>query len=150
MTAVALASPRRRSPKSYDRVAEPGPLSEEGEALFQTLRELRKSIADRQSVPAYVVFSDKTLRAMAEARPSTPQEFLAVSGVGPLKLERYGEAFMEAVSRGLTDPMTTEVGGQAGAAPFTAEAGELAGAPPLAAEADEQAGTPPLAADADA
>ncbi|MCH8811947.1 MAG: ATP-dependent DNA helicase RecQ [Gemmatimonadetes bacterium] len=150
MTAVALAGPRRRSPKSYDRVAEPGPLSEEGEALFQTLRELRKSIADRQSVPAYIVFSDKTLRAMAEARPSTPQEFLAVSGVGPLKLERYGEAFMEAVSRGLTDPMTTELGGQAGAAPFTAEAGELAGAPPLAAEADEQAGTPPLAADADA
>jgi ATP-dependent DNA helicase RecQ len=49
-------------------------------------------------VPAYIVFSDKTLRAMAEARPSTPQELLAISGVGPLKLERYGDAFMEAVT----------------------------------------------------
>jgi ATP-dependent DNA helicase RecQ len=103
MTSV-LASPRRRSSKTYgessrtyDRVAEAGPLSDEGEALFQSLRELRKSIADEQGVPAYIVFSDKTLRAMAETRPSTPQAFLAVSGVGPLKLERYGEAFMEAV-----------------------------------------------------
>jgi ATP-dependent DNA helicase RecQ len=88
----------RRARKSTDRVAEPGPLSDEGEALFQSLRELRKSIADRQGVPAYIVFSDKTLRAMAEARPSTPGELLAVSGVGPMKLERYGEAFLEAVS----------------------------------------------------
>ncbi len=101
--AVSVVAPRRRSPKSYDRVAEPGPLSDEEEALFQHLRELRKSIADRQRVPAYVVFSDKTLRAMAEARPSTPDELLAVSGVGPLKLERYGEAFMEAVSRAPTN-----------------------------------------------
>ena len=96
--AAVTAVPRRRSPKSYDRVAEPGPLSDEGEALFQSLRELRKSIADQQGVPAYIVFSDKTLRAMAEARPSTPKELLAVSGVGPLKLERYGDAFMEAVT----------------------------------------------------
>ena len=96
--AAVTAVPRRRSPKSYDRVAEPGPLSDEGEALFQSLRELRKSIADQQGVPAYIVFSDKTLRAMAEARPSTPQELLAISGVGPLKLERYGDAFMEAVT----------------------------------------------------
>ena len=88
---------RRRPSKSYDRVAKPGPLSDEGEALFQSLRELRKSIADRQGVPAYVVFSDKTLRAMAEGRPSTQEELLAISGVGALKLERYGEAFLEAV-----------------------------------------------------
>ena len=93
--AEVTAVPRRRSPKSYDRVAEPGPLSDEGEALFESLRELRKSIADRQGVPAYIVFSDKTLRAVAEARPSTPHEFLAISGVGPLKLERYGDTFME-------------------------------------------------------
>ena len=87
--------PRRRSRTSYDRVSEPEPLSDEGEALFQCLRDLRKSLADEQGVPAYIVFSDKTLRAMAETRPSTPGELLAVSGVGPLKLERYGEAFLE-------------------------------------------------------
>ena len=87
--------PRRRSRTSYDSVSEPEPLSDEGEALFQCLRDLRKSLADEQGVPAYIVFSDKTLRAMAETRPSTPGELLAVSGVGPLKLERYGEAFLE-------------------------------------------------------
>ncbi len=97
MGAAAVAAPRRRSSQSYDRVAESAPLTDEGEALFQTLRELRKSIADQQGVPAYIVFSDKTLRTMAEERPSTPEEFLALSGVGPLKLERYGEAFLEAV-----------------------------------------------------
>ncbi len=104
MTAAPVASPRKRPTKSYDRVAEPGappvepgPLSDEAEALFQTLRELRKSIADRQGVPAYIVFSDKTLRAMAEACPSTQEQLLGISGVGPLKLERYGEAFLEAV-----------------------------------------------------
>ena len=91
-------STRSRSRQTADRVAEPGPLSDEAEALFQSLRDVRKSIADRQGVPAYIVFSDKTLRAMAEARPSTPGELLAVSGVGPLKLERYGEAFLDAVS----------------------------------------------------
>jgi ATP-dependent DNA helicase RecQ len=104
--AANVVSPRRRPAKSYDRVAEPGPLSDEGEVLFQRLRELRKSIADQQGVPAYIVFSDKTLRAVAEVRPSTPNELLAVSGVGPLKLERYGEAFLEAVSRAPTNPLS--------------------------------------------
>jgi ATP-dependent DNA helicase RecQ len=93
-------SRRRSSPKSGGQVVETGPLSDEGEALFQSLRDLRKSIADGQGVPAYIVFSDKALRAMAEARPSTPGEFLAISGVGPLKLERYGEAFLEALNGG--------------------------------------------------
>ena len=100
------ARPSRRSRRSPDRVAEPGPLSEQGEALFQSLRELRKSLADRQGVPAYIVFSDKTLRAMAETRPSTPGEFLAVSGVRPLKLERYGEAFLQALRETPTSTVT--------------------------------------------
>jgi ATP-dependent DNA helicase RecQ len=103
MTATAVVPLPRQSSKSYDQVAEPEPLSDEGEALFQRLREIRKSIADQQSVPAYIVFSDKTLRAMAQARPSTPEELLMISGVGPLKLERYGEAFMEALGRAAPD-----------------------------------------------
>ena len=110
MTSTA-PGPQRRSARSNDRVAEPGPLSDEGEALFQRLRELRKSIADQQGVPAYIVFSDKTLRAMAEARPSTPEELLAVSGVGPMKLERYGEAFLEVVNRAPTSPVTADAEG---------------------------------------
>ncbi|MCB2222787.1 MAG: ATP-dependent DNA helicase [Actinobacteria bacterium] len=66
-----------------------------GTPLFERLRDLRRSLADRQGVPAYVVFSDATLLEMASARPRTEGELLAVSGVGPAKLERYGEAFLE-------------------------------------------------------
>jgi ATP-dependent DNA helicase RecQ len=65
------------------------------EELFERLRALRKEIADRSNVPAYIVFNDGTLRAMAASRPRTPAALLTVPGVGPAKLERYGEAFLE-------------------------------------------------------
>ena len=68
------------------------------EALFQRLRALRKRLADEQGVPAYVVFSDATLAAMAALRPTTPEGLLRVSGVGPVKLARYGEAFLAVLS----------------------------------------------------
>ena len=71
----------------------------EEEELFQRLRVLRKALADAASVPPYVVFSDKTLRAMVEARPANEIEMLAVSGVGAVKLERYGAAFLEELNR---------------------------------------------------
>jgi ATP-dependent DNA helicase RecQ len=64
------------------------------EALFERLRALRKEIADAHNVPAYIVFNDSTLRAMAAARPRSPAALLTVPGVGPSKLERYGEAFL--------------------------------------------------------
>ena len=51
-------------------------------------------MADRQKVPAYIVFSDKVLWELADRRPTTPAEMLAVPGVGPAKLERYGSAFL--------------------------------------------------------
>jgi len=62
--------------------------------LFERLRDLRRTIAAEQGVPAYVVFSDATLLEMAAARPQTEGQLLAVGGVGPVKLERYGEAFL--------------------------------------------------------
>jgi ATP-dependent DNA helicase RecQ len=76
------------------------PLGDADEALFQALRALRKALADGEGVPAYIVFSDKVLREMAARRPSTPGELLGVPGVGPAKLERYGEAFLGALRRG--------------------------------------------------
>ena len=66
--------------------------------VFQKLRVLRKKLADAQGVPAYIVFSDQVLWDMVEARPSTPAQLLDVSGVGPAKLERYGEVFLEALT----------------------------------------------------
>jgi ATP-dependent DNA helicase RecQ len=65
------------------------------EALFETLRSLRKELADAQRVPAYIVFSDKVLMEMAQRRPTTGAEMLEVPGVGPAKLKRYGRAFLE-------------------------------------------------------
>ena len=66
--------------------------------LFDRLRTLRRSLADAAGVPAYIVFSDATLRAIARARPSTGEELLGVPGVGPVKLERYGEAVLSVMA----------------------------------------------------
>ena len=66
--------------------------------LFEALRELRRSLAAEQGVPAYVVFHDATLMAMAEARPSDLEGLADISGVGETKLERYGVAFLAAIA----------------------------------------------------
>jgi len=66
--------------------------------LFEALRRLRKSIADEQGVPPYVVFSDATLREMARLKPATQSAFLNVSGVGDVKLQKYGQAFVEEIA----------------------------------------------------
>ena len=69
----------------------------ENDPLFDHLRSIRKSIAEQEGVPPFVVFSDKSLHDMCAKRPQTPTEFLAVSGVGESKLEKYGEAFISAI-----------------------------------------------------
>jgi ATP-dependent DNA helicase RecQ len=67
---------------------------------FERLRVLRKRLADAEGVPAYIVFSDAVLREMSKHAPRTRAELLGISGVGPVKLERYGEAFLEALREG--------------------------------------------------
>ncbi|HEY5529688.1 MAG TPA: RecQ family ATP-dependent DNA helicase [Thermoleophilia bacterium] len=69
------------------------------EALFEELRALRRMIADREHLPAYVIFHDATLREMATVLPTTPDELLEVSGVGQVKLEKYGEEFLAVLLR---------------------------------------------------
>ena len=71
--------------------------TDEQRALFERLRALRKQIADAEGVPPYVVFSDAALRGMCVDLPQTDDEFLAVNGVGPAKLKRYGDAFMREI-----------------------------------------------------
>lgn len=68
--------------------------------LFEALRGWRTEQATDRGVPPYVVFNDKTLRAIATARPRTDDELLAVSGVGPSKLEQYGEDVLRLVAEG--------------------------------------------------
>jgi ATP-dependent DNA helicase RecQ len=70
------------------------------DAIFRELRETRRAIADRDGVPPFVVFSDATLRDMAKKRPRNRVEMLAVSGVGQVKFERYGEAFLSITRAG--------------------------------------------------
>ena len=66
--------------------------------LFEELRALRRAIATEEGVPPYVVFTDKTLSAICDMLPTDEEEFLEVPGVGAAKLERYGEAFIDAVN----------------------------------------------------
>ena len=66
-------------------------------ALFQKLRSVRKVLADRDDVPAFVIFSDKTLVEMAEQKPSNDSQMLSISGVGRTKLDKYGDDFLTAI-----------------------------------------------------
>ena len=75
-------------------------LSDEALERFERLRAVRKRLADAEGVPAYIVFSDAALRGMAERRPTSEHELLEVPGVGPVKLARYGAAFLEALRTG--------------------------------------------------
>lgn len=70
-------------------------------ALFAKLKHLRKSIAEQDDVPPFVVFSDASLADMAESLPQDPPMFLEISGVGQTKLERYGERFLGVIQRHL-------------------------------------------------
>ncbi|MCB9851350.1 MAG: ATP-dependent DNA helicase RecQ [Phycisphaerales bacterium] len=75
-----------------------GPLSLDDQELFEKLREVRREIADEMNVPAFVVFSDKTLRALARAKPKSEEEMLTVKGIGPSKLAAFGEQFLKAIA----------------------------------------------------
>lgn len=63
--------------------------------LFERLRQVRLTIAKKEKIPPYIVFSDKTLVDMCAKLPKTEKELLLVSGVGEVKIERYGEEFLE-------------------------------------------------------
>jgi len=65
--------------------------------LFEKLRALRKELADKEKVPAFVIFSDATLFDICAKLPQNEEEFLNVSGIGQVKLLKYGAAFLEAV-----------------------------------------------------
>lgn len=63
-------------------------------ALFEQLRDLRKTLASAQKVPPYIIFSDRTLREMAHAMPGSEAEMLQINGVGDTRFARYGHPFM--------------------------------------------------------
>ena len=72
-------------------------LAPEETSLFEELRSLRRQLADDRQVPAYVVFSDATLKEMASHKPATDLELLSITGVGQKKLETYGDVFLDTI-----------------------------------------------------
>jgi ATP-dependent DNA helicase RecQ len=62
--------------------------------LFDKLRDLRAQIAEENAIPPYIVFSDKTLKDLSAKKPVSKEEMLEVHGIGEVKYERYGEAFL--------------------------------------------------------
>jgi ATP-dependent DNA helicase RecQ len=95
---VRLLQPPRRKPLKESK---PEAVSWEGvdRELFEALRAARTRLARERAVPAYVVFSDATLRALARVRPTTPEDMRSVHGVGEVKLRDYGEEFLSVVRR---------------------------------------------------
>lgn len=91
---MMLEIPQKKKASSAKSAA----LSPADEKLLIALKELRRSLAMRQSVPAYVVFSDATLMDMCRIKPKTRDEFMEVSGVGQRKAIRYGEVFLATIA----------------------------------------------------
>lgn len=87
-------------PKKESKLTRPGKKSskdsllDKDRALFEELRSVRKDIADLEDIPAYQVFGDAALVAMAQERPQNDQEFLMINGVGQTKLARFGFEFL--------------------------------------------------------
>ena len=85
-----LKTSREASASAGDEIA----LGPADGALLEQLRTLRSKIAKEEQVPAYVVFPDRTLAEMAVRRPRTTTALAGIRGVGPTKLERYGDRFL--------------------------------------------------------
>jgi ATP-dependent DNA helicase RecQ len=105
LTAAGLEALRKRTSIVLTKqieIAEKAPRRKPGaiecdEVLFERLRTLRRQIADERGVPAYIVFSDVSLREMARNYPTNSTEFRRISGVGEQKLKDFGEAFLSEI-----------------------------------------------------
>ncbi|MEA1785523.1 DNA helicase RecQ [Arenibacter sp. GZD96] len=90
---VNLASLQLKEKMAVKAQIEPS----EPSGLFQKLRQLRQRIAIEENVPAYIIFSDTTLKEMEKHLPKTEEEFLQLSGVGEAKNEKYGKQFLDLI-----------------------------------------------------
>ena len=91
---VDEAPKKERGPRGGRAIA-PADLSADDAPVFEALRALRADLAREQNLPAYVIFHDATLRAMAAQRPRTLDQLGTINGVGASKLERYGERMLQ-------------------------------------------------------
>ncbi|MCL2305209.1 MAG: DNA helicase RecQ [Planctomycetaceae bacterium] len=91
------SAPSKRSKKQPSFSG--GTVENYSKGLFEQLRNIRMKLASAENVPPYVVFSDRSLREMAACFPTTPEQLLAISGVGNRKLNTYGQQFLGVISR---------------------------------------------------
>ena len=95
-TAPEPKSPGKRVKRSQQPTAD--------DSLYEALRGVRTELAQREAVPAYLIFSNAALADMARKMPETLAEFLRVSGVGEVKAARYGEVFLAAIAAYGSEP----------------------------------------------
>jgi ATP-dependent DNA helicase RecQ len=100
---LQLARPRIRERVSKKPSAKKKPpairdLGPDDLRLFESLRALRRELAEAAGVPPYVVFGDASLVEMSRERPSSESEFLAINGVGQVKCERHAKAFLQVIA----------------------------------------------------
>ncbi len=93
---IALPPPRERT--SRKRKGGSGAPTGPADPLFEALRAARRTIAAEANLPPYVIFHDSTLRDIAASRPATLQALSRIQGVGTAKLERYGQAMLDALA----------------------------------------------------
>ncbi len=89
--------------------AAPADLDDGDTDLYAALKALRRDLAQARKVPAYVIFADKTLQHMCELKPTSLEEMAEVNGVGPAKLKKFGDAFLEVLAKG--PPITADPDG---------------------------------------
>jgi ATP-dependent DNA helicase RecQ len=92
---ISLAKPRIKIEKKKSKKGLRDDYPDVDEDVFNRLRTLRRQLADKEQVPAYIVCGDETLRQMAILKPKTREDLLHVPGIGERKADRFGEAFLE-------------------------------------------------------
>tara|TARA_R110001583_G_scaffold6499_3_gene32862 strand:+ start:7516 stop:9318 length:1803 start_codon:yes stop_codon:yes gene_type:complete len=96
---LMLAVPRLQLVKTTAKQKRRSVVANADSKLFARLRHLRKQIADQANLPPYVIFSDVSLSEMSELMPTNDSQFLSITGVGHIKLDKYGEEFLSEIKQ---------------------------------------------------
>jgi ATP-dependent DNA helicase RecQ len=95
LTTPLTSEDRKKTQKAVKTTSRDSPNKD----LFTALKKIRYGISKEEKMPAYIIFSDKSLKLMTSELPTTENEFLAISGVGMNKMEKYGEEFMSVIRK---------------------------------------------------
>ncbi len=95
---VALTIQHSEEKNLTNKVKQARPTTTINNPLFETLKQLRRKLADEENKPPFMIFSDATLHHMSDIKPKTMDEMLTVSGIGQHKLARYGQAFLSVIT----------------------------------------------------